>query len=144
MLSMQWGADLGLLIFFKDKLCYNVCIVIEIPEELCEVGVGELGCVCTGEPGEKGELVGLGCVCTREPGEKGEPVGLGCVCTGEPLWVGVTGKPGRLEPFAEHEDEADGRSGYCRLYISSYSVSSTSRSEKSSSLPSIIGSFGSS
>ena len=83
MLSMQWGADLGLLIFYKDKLCCNVYIVIEIPEELCEVRVGE--------PGEKGELVGLGCVCT---GEKGELVGLGCVCTGEPLWVGVTGKPG--------------------------------------------------
>ena len=71
MLSMQWGAGLGLLIFYKDKLCCNVYIVIEIPEELCEVGVGE--------PGEKGELVGLGCVCTGEPGEKGELVGLGCV-----------------------------------------------------------------
>ena len=104
--------------------CCNVCIVVEIPEELCEVGVGE--------PGVKGELVGMGCVCT---GEK-ELVGLGCVCTGEPLWVGLLVNPGGggLEPFAEHE--ADRKPGYCRLYISSKSVSSTSRS----SLPSIIGS----
>ena len=64
MLSMQWGADLGLLIFFKDKLCCNVCIVIEIPEELCEVGVGE--------PGVKEELVGLACVCVQERQERKE------------------------------------------------------------------------